>query len=329
MNKSKKSIQRRRRRRRRTKRHSIRTRNLTGKVIILIQFVLSCVCVGVVYYSGLIPVSGLVIMIMLLLLLVAGLFGLQFIRHNICIYISSMVVSVLISTILIVGIFYMIRANQMMSDVGGATYKTDNIVVVVRKNDMAENLTDVLDYSFGIQTSHNKENTRQIINHIQEMLGKEIDVRQFETVQDEAQALLDNEIGVAIYNEAFGSVIEETILGYSNQVRIVYRFSIDTEIDQETTNVEEPFNIYISGIDAYGSIETTSRSDVNIIMTVNPNTHKILLTTTPRDYYVVIPEVTKGQRDKLTHAGIYGVDASMATLENLYGIDISYCRLSG
>ena len=63
---------------------------------------------------------------------------------------------------------------------------------------------------------------------------------------------------------------------------------------------------------------------MNLIMTVNPQTKKILLTTTPRDYYVTIPEVSGEKRDKLTHAGIYGVDRSMATLENLYGIDISY-----
>lgn len=82
--------------------------------------------------------------------------------------------------------------------------------------------------------------------------------------------------------------------------------------------------MYISGIDVSGAISTTSRSDVNIIMTVNPNTHKILLTSTPRDYYVTIPGVSGEQRDKLTHAGIYGVDKSMETLENLYGIDLSY-----
>ena len=75
---------------------------------------------------------------------------------------------------------------------------------------------------------------------------------------------------------------------------------------KEEKNVEEPFNVYISGIDVSGAISTTSRSDVNIIMTVNPNTHKILLTSTPRDYYVTIPGISGEQRDKLTHAGIYG-----------------------
>lgn len=87
---------------------------------------------------------------------------------------------------------------------------------------------------------------------------------------------------------------------------------------------KQPFNIYISGIDVYGEITQESRSDVNLIATVNPQTHKILLTTTPRDYYVPIPGISEGQNDKLTHAGIYGIDASMATLENLYETDIPF-----
>ncbi|MCC9732513.1 LCP family protein, partial [Streptococcus agalactiae] len=80
----------------------------------------------------------------------------------------------------------------------------------------------------------------------------------------------------------------------------------------------------ISGIDTFGSISTVSRSDVNIIMTVNTNTHKVLLTTTPRDAYVKIPDGGGNQYDKLTHAGLYGVETSMKTLENLYDINLDY-----
>ena len=87
---------------------------------------------------------------------------------------------------------------------------------------------------------------------------------------------------------------------------------------------EQPFNVYISGIDVYGEITQESRSDVNLIATINPKTHKILLTTTPRDYYVTIPGVSGEKRDKLTHAGIYGIDTSIATLENLYETDIPF-----
>ena len=86
----------------------------------------------------------------------------------------------------------------------------------------------------------------------------------------------------------------------------------------------DTFSVYISGIDVYGAIETNSRSDVNIIAEVNPTTHQILLVTTPRDYYVEIPEVSGGQKDKLTHAGIYGVDKSMKTLEKLYDTNLDF-----
>lgn len=87
---------------------------------------------------------------------------------------------------------------------------------------------------------------------------------------------------------------------------------------------QQPFNIYISGIDVYGEITQDSRSDVNLIAAINPQTHKILLVTTPRDYYVPIPGISDGQNDKLTHAGIYGIDASVATLENLYDTNIPF-----
>lgn len=89
------------------------------------------------------------------------------------------------------------------------------------------------------------------------------------------------------------------------------------------TNLNEPFVIYISGIDTYGSISTTSRSDVNILAVVNPKTRTILFVNTPRDYYVQLNGTT-GTKDKLTHAGLYGIDRSEKTLEDLYGIDINY-----
>lgn len=94
--------------------------------------------------------------------------------------------------------------------------------------------------------------------------------------------------------------------------------------EHELAVTEKPFNVYISGIDVYGEITQNSRSDVNLIATINPQEHKILLTTTPRDYYITIPGVSNGANDKLTHAGIYGIDTSIATLENLYDTEIPF-----
>ncbi len=323
MSKSRRSARRRHRRNHHTgRRKSALRRNIVGKLIVFVQFILSCVFFGTVWYSGLLPAGYLAVLGGVLLLLFGVLFVVQFLKNRI--YIAGMIISVLISIALGFGAFYMVRANQMMADVGGATYKTDNMVVVVRDDDPAQSLSDAKDYVFAIQTAQDQENTQKMLDDVEETLGTEIDVTSYETIQEEVQALLDGEIGAAVYNEAFTGIIEESIEDYSDQVRILYQFGIDTEIEQEETNIEEPFNIYISGIDVSGPITTNSRSDVNIIMTVNPNTHKILLTTTPRDYYVTLPGVSGDQRDKLTHAGIYGVDVSMSTLESIYGIDITY-----
>ena len=114
--------------------------------------------------------------------------------------------------------------------------------------------------------------------------------------------------------------------GYSDNTKVIYSHDIKSAVKNESknVNVNDCFSVYISGIDVYGAIETNSRSDVNIIAEVNPTTHQILLITTPRDYYVEIPGISGGQKDKLTHAGIYGVDASMSTLEQLYDTNLDF-----
>lgn len=97
-----------------------------------------------------------------------------------------------------------------------------------------------------------------------------------------------------------------------------------TEAVAETpAELPESFVIYISGIDVFGDVSTQSRSDVNLLMAVNRNTGKILLLNTPRDYYVELP-ISEGQRDKLTHAGIYGVEVSKGAMEMLYDITADY-----
>jgi LCP family protein required for cell wall assembly len=81
--------------------------------------------------------------------------------------------------------------------------------------------------------------------------------------------------------------------------------------------------VYISGMDTWGHISVASRSDVNILAAVNPQTKQILLVSTPRDYYVPL-SISGGAKDKLTHAGIYGIDVSEDTMEMLYDVDIDY-----
>lgn len=302
--------------------HSIN--GIIGKSITLIQLGVSIWFISSLWLSGMMPMKFLMMIIVIALIMFLMTFGLQFVRSNGA-NLAGMVLSVLFLAVFAVGTAVFLSANSTLADVGGATYKTDNMLVVVRADDPAETIIDAKDYLFGRLTSIDQENTDKMMDEIRNNVGQEISILQYDTVQEEGQALLDGEIEAAVYNEAYAGVIEETIEGYSDKIKILHNYGIKTKIEvEEDRSVEKPFNVYISGIDVSGPITTSSRSDVNIIMSVNPETKRVLLTTTPRDYYVEIPEVSGGQRDKLTHAGIYGVDHSMATLENLYGIDITY-----
>ena len=299
-----------------------KTLHMAGKLITLIQLILAVGLIAVIWNSGLVPTKYLVAIIVVLLILFGVTFGLQYVKNKA--YIVGIVISIILSILQAIGIVYMMKADKLMADVGGARYKTDNMIVVVKKDDPASNLMDASMYRFGTQTAVDQENTQTMLDNINKALGREVKVEQYGTVQELANALLEGRVDAAVYNQALDGLITDSIEDYSDKVRVLYHYGIETELEQETADVGEPFNVYISGIDVDGPIATNSRSDVNIIMTVNPNTKKILLTTTPRDYYVQIPDISGEQRDKLTHAGIYGVDASMRTLEQLYGIDISY-----
>jgi LCP family protein required for cell wall assembly len=138
-------------------------------------------------------------------------------------------------------------------------------------------------------------------------------------------ALDSGDIKLATVNSSYVQLLSENYNKFYSSIEVIKTITIKVKKETTTNKVDvaKPFIVYISGIDTYGNISTVSRSDVNIIAVVNPVTHKILLVNTPRDYYVQLHGTT-GVKDKLTHAGIYGIDMSVDTMEDLYGINIDY-----
>ena len=131
-----------------------------------------------------------------------------------------------------------------------------------------------------------------------------------------------------IINDVNEYLLSDTDDDFEKKIRIIYKISIPkkTKNVNKNDNVDvtnTPFTFFISGIDTSGAISTVSRSDVNIVVTVNPKTYEVLLTTIPRDYYVRLHGTT-GYKDKLTHAGIYGIDKSVSTVEDLLKINLNY-----
>ena len=303
-----------------------RGKHTLGKVLAVIQLLISVIFVGILFNSGMIPMKYLATGAAVLFVLFALTFGLQFARSKV--NLIGVILSILISAALAFGTYYFMNMHKAISNLGGAEYKTDNMIVVVKKEDSAQSILDTENYIFGVQTAADRTNNEKMLTKLTTLIGQEPNVKEFTTIQEEAQALLDGRIEAAIYNEAFNSLIADDIEGYEDQIRILYQYGIDTKLEKVDQSVTEPFNVYISGIDVYGPISTNSRSDVNIIATINTDTKQMLLVSTPRDYFVPL-SISNGVPDKLTHAGIYGIDVSMDTLGMLYDISLDdYFRVN-
>ena len=203
-----------------------------------------------------------------------------------------------------------------------SNYSEYSMSVVVLKDSDVHNVTQ-LDGVTG-PTDTDNDNIQKLIADIKTSQSKELTVEQSNSYLAAYKSLIAGEAKAIVLNSVFENIIESEYPDYASKIRKIYTKNITKEVAAPKVSKNQSFNVYVSGIDTYGPISSVSRSDVNIIMTVNRETKKILLTTTPRDSYVPIADGGNNQKDKLTHAGIYGVDSSIHTLENLYGVDINY-----
>ena len=171
---------------------------------------------------------------------------------------------------------------------------------------------------------NDQENVQKLIDDVQKQQQQTLTVISIESYLEAYKQLQSGEVKAIVLNEAFENIIESEYPNHADTIKKIYKMGVKKKVKGPKVSKGNGMTIYISGIDTYGPINSVSRSDVNILMTVNTDTKEVLLTTTPRDSYVPIADGGNNQYDKLTHAGMYGVDASIHTLENLYGIDINY-----
>lgn len=210
-----------------------------------------------------------------------------------------------------------------------ASYSEIEMSVVVPSGSTIKDISELGQLQAPMKSD--SENIQSLLTDLQTQKNMNFTPEPVDSYQHAYENLLTGKTQGMVLNSAYTSLIELADADYASKIRTLYTYKITKEVkpDSSTNQTDQNknanvINIYISGIDTFGNISTVSRSDVNIIMTVNMDTHKVLLTTTPRDAYVQIPDGGGNQYDKLTHAGIYGVETSMKTLENLYDVDIDY-----
>ncbi len=263
--------------------------------------------------------AAVVAVIDLILVLVA--------RNKVTTIVTS-VISVLLTVAMLAGYIVVHKLDSTLTDISsGEKYETIQVSVLVLKDDTAQSLSDLAGTTVG--SLKDDDGVSDVQAKINEAVSTAVTYTDYMDQASLADALLNQSARAIIMNQAYVDVLDEMegYEGFADKVRALYTLEVKIPIKDDTSSTDSTkdgtFLVYVSGIDTYGSVNVKSRSDVNILAAVNTKTGKVQLINTPRDYYVAFPEKNNA-KDKLTHAGIYGIDCSISTLEQLYGQKIDY-----
>lgn len=292
------------------------------KYLSIFLLIVSVLILVLVYFINVLPIDYFIVLVVLVLIIdlvvIKLLLGSGKIRNVI-----GVILSIILIIIMVFGITYELNTIDFLKQFGFNTYKEEVYNVLVLDESDYETLGDLNGEAIG----HLDNNVHKGLNNAIEKIDNNID---FESViLDDINSLVDNlideEVAAIILEDAQITMLKETNNELMDNLRIIEDYSIETEIKNINKDIDitsDSYNILITGIDSYGSITRVSRSDVNMIVSVNPKDKKILLTSIPRDYYVYLSDY--GDYDKLTHTGIYGIDVTTKALEDLLDIDINY-----
>ena len=290
-------------------------------ILLVIYLILACYFLFLVFRYHILAFSNLNLILAGTLLFVAILALLLILKNKARIFtLLVLLTSVLLSAFALIGVQQFVGlANQFNAT---SNYSSYSISVAVLADSEIGNVSQLS--SLTAPTKTDAENIQKLLEDIKSTQNKDLTVEESSSYLASYKSLLAGDTKAIVLNGAFENLIEQEDPDYAKKIKKIYTKDLTKRVEAPKVTTNKTFNVYISGIDTYGPISSVSRSDVNIIMTVNQETKKIVLTTTPRDAYVPIADGGNNQNDKLTHAGIYGVDASIHTLENLYDIDLNY-----
>lgn len=277
----------------------------------------------------LMPVILVIILFSLILLLL-----INFCAHGLATKIIFSFLVILISVAYGLGDYYLYSTASTLNTVTEQAAKSKNTVsLIVMAESTKEDVQDINGSKIGVLTNINKEGTKKSLNDISKQnIG--YSTEKFDNVPAMLQALYEGQVDAIILNEAYRSNVSEieNYENFNNETKVIHQTVYYTKEANNSLAVSDitskPFTILITGNDSFGALDEVSRSDVNMIVTINPLTSTILMTSIPRDAFVT--EVCDdyacnyGVEDKLTHTGIYGADTTKDTLENLLDIDINY-----
>lgn len=280
--------------------------------------------------------DNILIPIILVLILLTLIFVLliNFSTHGLVSKILCSLMVVVLSAVYGLGNYYLYSTNTTLETVTDQKNRAKNTVsVVVLNSSGLENVNSLDGSKLGALKTIGNEATKKSLADLKKN-NVIYTKKTYDNMLGMLKALYNGEVDAIVLNEAYRSNVcdLEDYINFNNDTKVIHKTVYYTKENSSSLAVSDitskPFNILISGNDSFGSLDENSRSDVDMLVTINPVTSTILLTSIPRDSYV--KEVCNdyacnyGAYDKLTHTGIYGVDTTKDTIENLLDIDINY-----
>ena len=277
----------------------------------------------------LIPIIAIIVLMVLILLVL-----LNFASTRTWSKVVSSILVILVAIGMGFGCLYLQKTAATLKNITEQEGKVKTTVSVISlATSSYDDIEDLMNKKIGTLKNIDQTGTKKSLKDIKKQ-EVNVETTEYDNVPSQVKALYDGEVDAIILNEVYRNNVSELedYSNFSNETKVVYQTVYYTDTANEPLAVSDittnPFTVLITGNDSYGEFEEMSRSDVNMIVTVNPVTSTVLMTSIPRDYFV--EEVCDdyacnyGATDKLTHTGIYGVSTTKDTLENLLDIEINY-----
>lgn len=231
--------------------------------------------------------------------------------------------SILLSIAMIFASNMLAKTNGAISKITKNSYETTVVSLITLKNKGYNSIEDLNNKKIGINTEVN-------LDKITKAKSKLSDQVSFKTEKyDDFVKLVDDlykkKINAILIDQSYDTMFLEKHLNFANETQTIWTYKIKVPVSNTRSVIDvtkEPFTILVSGVDSRGDVSEKSRSDVDMLVTVNPKTHNILMTSLPRDTFVKIYGIDG--KDKLTHAGLFGTRTVQRTIENFIGVKIDF-----
>lgn len=315
--------------------------NRLYRILAVIYSVIVLAFVGAMAWINVLPAKYLIALVVVVLLISVFIVPVMYSRHGVK---RRKRISAIFAVLLMmgfgVGTWYLTDTIGFLDDIsvgGQLTELKEDYVLVVENNSLYTEVSQLAGAGVGTWTSSdaNYMEAKDILQRETAVSYRYLaDLNQLfdglaaggsETVSQTTGLAEMQEYSAVFVSAAAYESLKAEREALAETTRVIHTVSIkvgESAVMKAVDVTKESFNVYVSGLDFTGDISQNYHSDVNMLVTVNPVSHEVLMTSIPRDYYVKL--LSRDSMDKLTHTGLYGIQETVASVEDMMGIDINY-----